>query len=65
MMVRMRMIIATNMPIAFDHDFENALKAAKARPTHKAMMNIWTIEMVNGPIGNEMPANRPLFMFLG
>ncbi|MEI7558691.1 MAG: hypothetical protein WCJ45_08115 [bacterium] len=65
MIVIMSTMIARSTPIALDHDFEKALKAANATATHKAIMNIWTIEIVNGPIGNDIPANNPLFIFLG
>ena len=59
------MIIATNAPSIFDQDFDNPLKAANARATHKARINICTIEIFNGPIVKDIPANNPLLIFLG
>lgn len=61
----MIIIIATNRPIALDHDFQNALKAANASETHTAIINIWTIEIVNGQMLNVIPASNPLLIFLG
>jgi len=31
--------IAKNIPASLDHDFQNALKVAKASATHKARIN--------------------------
>ncbi|MEI8008432.1 MAG: hypothetical protein WCI00_03245 [bacterium] len=61
----MIIITATNIPTTFDQDFQKALKAAKARATHKARTNICIIEIFNGPILNVIPASSPLLIFLG
>ena len=58
-------IIARNIPITLDHDFQNALKAANASETHTAMINICTIEIVKGQMLNVIPASNPLLIFFG
>ena len=66
MIIVMRMIIAArNIPITLDHDLVNVLNTDKASATHAAMINSWMIEIVNGQMLNVIPANNPLFIFLG
>ncbi len=57
--------IASNNPIALDHDLPKPLNTANATAIPTAITKSWMIEIVSGPILKLMPANNHFFIFLG